>query len=838
MRRHSLTNKVWAQLSSGFKNVRFPISDFRVRSFSGFSCQGSPLSVVRFSAFLISAVCFLLSAFSQTQPLLITQVAPSSSISANGSTVVISWRGGAGPFQVQCTPTLNGVWQDVAGVTSAYTQTNIPQGPTAFYRVQSMANVLSATTDKTAPSVPSGLSAAAASSSRINLSWNASTDTGNHATGIKGYNIYRGGVFLKQVLASTTSASDTGLAPANSYSYTVAAVDNAFNQSAQSSAVTATTLGNATCGYVLSPTSASFPNGGGSGSFSTIANGGCPWTASASAPWISITSGQSGTGNGAVGYSIASNTGNNQTGTITVAGQVFTVNQSGLVCVSSISPSSASYSYKGGTGSITVSDTANCVWLASSTSPWITITSASSGTGNGSVSYSVATNTGTSSLTGTLTIAGQTFTVTEGGNTNGQSVASGTLQWVQTNLPPYTARVNAVATDRAGNTIAVGYFYTEVDFGSGLIMATGYYDAFVAKYTPQGALSWVKKLGGTGYDNAYGVAIDSQTNIIVVGTFQGSADFGGGTTNATGGATDQDIFVAKYSPSGAYIWSKGYGSYANDFPTSVAVDGSDNVLVASQSGGTVYFGNGLTKTGAGGYDVTLGKFSGATGAALWGQMYGGTANDIANSVAVDHNGDVLVTGMFAGGGNLGGTAFSGSTASGTFVAKYSGADGSYSWSWVFAGSGGNGIAADPTTGNVFATGKGSSGFFINAYNGSGTALWTKNYGSSGDAGCAIAADGSGNIALTGNCGSVDWLGNFIYSSGSGFFVASFTTSGTYRWAAQASPSQSYGYGVAFDLSGHVVAGGAFYSGTIVDFGGVSVAAAGGAYNGFVARYTK
>ena len=81
-----------------------------------------------------------------------------------------------------------------------------------------------------APTVPAGLTATAASCSQINLSWTASTDTGG--SGLKGYNVYRNGVFLKQVLAPATSTSDTGLTASASYSYTVLAIDNANNASA------------------------------------------------------------------------------------------------------------------------------------------------------------------------------------------------------------------------------------------------------------------------------------------------------------------------------------------------------------------------------------------------------------------------------------------------------------------------------------------------------------------------------------------------------------------------------------------------------------------------------
>ncbi len=109
----------------------------------------------------------------------------------------------------------------------------------------------------------------------------------------------------------------------------------------------------------------------------------------------------------------------------------------GGTCSYSISPTSASYAAGGGTGSVTVTAGAGCTWTAVSNASFITITGGSSGSGNGTVSYSVAANAGTTSRTGTLTIAGQTFTVTQAGTGGGggniilnPGFESGTTSWV------------------------------------------------------------------------------------------------------------------------------------------------------------------------------------------------------------------------------------------------------------------------------------------------------------------------------------------------------------------------------------------------------------------------
>ncbi|HEX8649218.1 MAG TPA: M36 family metallopeptidase [Pyrinomonadaceae bacterium] len=109
----------------------------------------------------------------------------------------------------------------------------------------------------------------------------------------------------------------------------------------------------------------------------------------------------------------------------------------GGTCTFSINPTSASFAAAGGTGSVSVTAGAGCSWTAVSNASFITITGGSSGSGNGTVSYSVASNTSTASRSGTMTIAGLTFTVTQAGTTGGGTelivnpgFESGTTPWV------------------------------------------------------------------------------------------------------------------------------------------------------------------------------------------------------------------------------------------------------------------------------------------------------------------------------------------------------------------------------------------------------------------------
>lgn len=161
----------------------------------------------------------------------------------------------------------------------------------------------------------------------------------------------------------------------------------------------------------------SFPASGGTGQLRVGAASGCAWQATSSDPWVTITGGQNGSGSGKVSFSVSANTTTSaREATITAAGKSWDIYQEGAAaqaCTYRISPASQSLTSAAGTGSVAITTSTGCAWTATSNATWITLTSGSSGTGNGTTSHSVTANTGTSARTGTLTVAGQSFTVTQ-----------------------------------------------------------------------------------------------------------------------------------------------------------------------------------------------------------------------------------------------------------------------------------------------------------------------------------------------------------------------------------------------------------------------------------------
>ncbi|MEP7341448.1 MAG: putative Ig domain-containing protein, partial [Acidobacteriota bacterium] len=162
----------------------------------------------------------------------------------------------------------------------------------------------------------------------------------------------------------------------------------------------------------IAPDSQSFTAAGGAGSVNVASTTGCAWTAVSNAAWITITAGDSGSGNGMVNFSVAANTGIARSGTMTIAGQSFIVTQ-GSGCLFTLTPTGNDVSASGGSGSISVNTAGGCTWDAMSSVPWVTLTSGANGDGDGTAQFSVAANTGPE-RTGAVTVAGQIVAVIQG----------------------------------------------------------------------------------------------------------------------------------------------------------------------------------------------------------------------------------------------------------------------------------------------------------------------------------------------------------------------------------------------------------------------------------------
>lgn len=419
-------------------------------------------------------------------------------------------------------------------------------------------------TDTTPPTTPSNLSSTAAGCSLINLSWSPSTDTGG--SGLAGYKVYRGGSYMGSTTA--TNYSDYSCAASTQYCYRVTAYDNAGNESGQCTQA-------------------------------------CATTQSGSQPGAHIWSERFGGTSNDFGRAVKADS----IGNLIVAGRFM--------------------------GTVDF--------------------------GGGSL-----TNIGSSSL----------FVA--------KYTAEGVHQWSKAyGGTSSDVIVQNIALDSSGNVVVIGYFTGAVNFGGGVLTSAGGNDIFLAKYSgATGAHVWSKRFGNTQDDAGYGVAVDEFGNVIVTGGFKGSVDFGGGALVAY--ASSADFFVAKYTASGTHQWSKRVTNTGDDYGYSVVTDGSGDILLTGYFSGKIDFGGGVL-TSAGLFDIFVVKYSGA-GTHVWSKRLGSTQDDFGYGIDVDGSGNVMVTGAFKGSVDFGGGLLSSVALQDIFLAKYSGTDGTHQWSRRFGGS--------------------------------------------------------------------------------------------------------------------------------------------------------
>ncbi|HVL68275.1 MAG TPA: BACON domain-containing carbohydrate-binding protein [Vicinamibacterales bacterium] len=148
------------------------------------------------------------------------------------------------------------------------------------------------------------------------------------------------------------------------------------------------------CAYALSPAGAEFEEGAATGSFAVATAAGCGWTATSSAPWLTVASGREGSGPGTVSYALAINDDPVlREATIGVADQRFAVRQSAaeIACEYSVTPVEFNPCMPGGTQTATLATQAGCSWTAASNVPWLAISPAA-GAGPGQITLSYTEN--------------------------------------------------------------------------------------------------------------------------------------------------------------------------------------------------------------------------------------------------------------------------------------------------------------------------------------------------------------------------------------------------------------------------------------------------------------
>jgi hypothetical protein len=292
-------------------------------------------------------------------------------------------------------------------------------------------------------------------------------------------------------------------------------------------------------------------------------------------------------------------------------------------------------------------------------------------------------------------------------------------------------RALAVATGADGSVYLAGDFHG---------------NAFVARYTPEGAVAWVRALltGPHGYGTA--LAVGSDGAVYLAGASSQALDgreYGGGRF---------DAFVSRYEPDGTLTWVRTLESGATDAALALATGRDGEIYLAGFVEGDLA---GQTSVGASEAFLTRFETDGVRG---WTRLLGSTGDDWAYDLTIGSDASVYLGGV--AGGSLGGQPSRGGADA--FVARYA-SDGTLGWVRQ-AGSGAHdqalALAAAPAGGVYLAggtygqlegqTARGSVDAFLAAYDAGGSALWSTQFGSgAADIAMALAVADDGALYTAG-----------------------------------------------------------------------------------------
>ena len=242
----------------------------------------------------------------------------------------------------------------------------------------------------------------------------------------------------------------------------------------------------------------------------------------------------------------------------------------------------------------------------------------------------------------------------------------GNPQWSHSYGETGTTVAIGVTFDPAGDVLWTGQGSGAIDLGQGITPGMGGQDVLVAKLSTTGSPQWGKRYGDPSDQFGHGIATDKAGNVVVVGGFAGSINFGGSSFNA---GTTRNGFAVKIDATGEHLWSRAYGDSAGiQYLNGVAIDHLGYAIVVGGFAGSLDAGNGTTLTSAGSDDVVAIKLD-AAGSTSWAHRYGDSAEQFAYAVAVDSTGSVVLCGSVMGAIDLGGGALTSAGGRDAWVAK-------------------------------------------------------------------------------------------------------------------------------------------------------------------------
>lgn len=385
-------------------------------------------------------------------------------------------------------------------------------------------------------------------------------------------------------------------------------------------------------------------------------------------------------------------------------------------------------------------------------------------------------------------------------------------------------QTSSIAADSAGNLFVTGYYNDSAVFSDVSVGSRNGNHFFLAKYSKDGILLWIKTTGiAAGQSQGTGIIIGKDDYLYITGYFFDTLLLEKTVLTSIG---NQDVFLTKYDLNGGIQWAVSGGGTGSNLSRSVSVDKiSGNIYITGSFSGTAHFGSKEVKT-VGGDDIFLISYD-PSGSVLWAKNFGSAKDDAGFGVTCSNTGDVVLTGAFSDTANFGGKKLIAKGRTDIFIAKYN-SEGDLQWVQQAGDTayGDKPAIVTDNTGNIYVTGRfyfntpgvvpgcdGIGNIYIAKYSKTGVKQWMKCAGNGGEeSGDAIAVDSSGYIYVT---GGYDFTINFgsgkILNSGLiDAFIVKFNSDGVAQWTDHAgSTGDDYGTSLALDGTGNVFLGGAF-----------------------------
>jgi hypothetical protein len=373
--------------------------------------------------------------------------------------------------------------------------------------------------------------------------------------------------------------------------------------------------------------------------------------------------------------------------------------------------------------------------------------------------------------------------------------------------------------DDSSNILLCGTFQGTVDFNPDTNVynhsSIGGNDVFIQKLDENGNFIWARVFGGNTNDQGNCIKVDTYGNVYTLGYFQGTVDFDpGNDTFYITSVGNKDVFIHKMDKDGNFIWARAFGGTANQNGLSMKLDTIGNIYLTGVFFGTVDFDpniNVYNITSNGSSDIFIQKLD-SSGNLIWVKTIGGSSIELSNSIAIDLNENLYITGSFSNtvdfNPDIGVTNITSSGGLDIFMIKLN-SNGNFIWAKSFGGSLDDisnyitidanekihttgyfqgTVDFDPGVSTSYLSAIGGMDVFIQKLDTNGNLLWIKSFGGiSDEQGQSIITDSNGNIFTTGYFrGTVDFnpgLDNYSINSLSNqsIFIHKLDSSGNFNW---------------------------------------------------------